>query len=61
MQEVAIVWFIVAWLTAWLIDLVEVVTTVRGPLLIYPILKFIVVVIALAIVLRNLSRHGWFW
>jgi len=57
MQEIAIVYFVVAWLTGWLIDLFVIVA--RGPLLIDLILKMIVVVLCLAVVLMRLYRHGW--
>jgi hypothetical protein len=57
MQERAIVYFVVAWLACWLVDLI--VTVARGPLLIDPVLKLIIVLICLAIILFGLSRHGW--
>lgn len=57
MQEKAIVYAVIAWLACWLVDLVIIVA--RGPMLIDPILKLIIVAICLAIVLFGLSRHGW--
>jgi uncharacterized membrane protein YhhN len=57
MQEVAIYYFIVAWLSCWLIDLVIVVA--RGPVLIDPILKLVVVLLCLIAVLIRLPAHGW--
>jgi hypothetical protein len=57
MQERAIVYAIVAWLACWLVDLIVIVA--RGPLLIDPVLKLIIVLICLAIILFGLSRHGW--
>jgi hypothetical protein len=57
MQERAIVYFVVAWLACWLIDLVIIVA--RGPVLIDPILKLVVVLVCLIIVLVGLARHGW--
>jgi hypothetical protein len=57
MQEKAIVYFVVAWLSAWVIDLVMVVA--RGPVLIDPIIKLIVVLICLIIVLVTLARANW--
>jgi hypothetical protein len=57
MQERAIVYFVVAWLACWLVDLIVVVA--RGPLLIDPVLKLIIVLVCLAIILFGLSRHGW--
>ncbi len=57
MQERAIVYFVVAWLACWLIDLVIIV--VRGPVLIDPILKLLVVLVCLVIVLVGLARHAW--
>ena len=57
MQERAIVYFVVAWLACWLVDLVIVVA--RGPVLIDPILKLIIVLVCLVIVLVGLARHAW--
>jgi hypothetical protein len=57
MQEKAIVYFVVAWLSCWLVDLVIVVA--RGPLLLDPILKLIIVAICLVIVLLGLSKVNW--
>jgi hypothetical protein len=57
MQERAIVYAIVAWLACWLVDLIVIVA--RGPLLIDPVLKLVIVLICLAIILFGLSRHGW--
>jgi hypothetical protein len=57
MQEKAIVYFVVAWLACWLIDLVVIVA--RGPLLIDPVLKLVIVLVCLIIVLLGLARHGW--
>lgn len=57
MQEKAIVYAIVAWLACWLVDLIVIV--VRGPLLLDPVLKLIIVLICLAIILLGLSRHAW--
>jgi hypothetical protein len=57
MQERAIVYFVVAYLACWLVDLI--VTVARGPLLIDPVLKLIIVLVCLAIILFGLSRHGW--
>jgi hypothetical protein len=57
MQEVALVYFVIAWLACWMVDLVIIVA--RGPVMIDPILKLIIVLICLVIVLIRLSRHGW--
>jgi hypothetical protein len=57
MQEVAIVYFVVAWLACWLVDLVIIVA--RGPVLIDPILKLIIVLVCLIVVLLRLAKHGW--
>jgi len=57
MQERAIVYFVVAWLACWLVDLVIVVA--RGPVMIDPILKLIIVLVCLVIILVGLARHGW--
>lgn len=57
MQERAIVWFIVAYLACWLVDLV--VAVARGPLLIDPVLKLVIVLLSLIMVLIGMSRGGW--
>ena len=57
MQEKAIVYAVVAWLGCWLVDLIVIVA--RGPVLIDPILKLVIVLLCLAIVLLGLVRHGW--
>ena len=57
MQERAIVYFVVAWLACWLVDLIVIVA--RGPVLIDPILKLIIVLLCLAIILVGLSRTRW--
>jgi hypothetical protein len=59
MQEKALVYGVVAWLACWLVDLIIIVA--RGPMLIDPILKFIIVLLCLAVILIGLSRHGWLW
>ena len=57
MQERAIVYFVVAWLACWLVDLIVIVA--RGPVLIDPILKLVIVLICLAIILFGLSHNRW--
>ena len=57
MQEKAIVYFVIAWLACWLVDLI--VTVARGPVLIDPILKLVIVLVCLAVVLIGLSKRGW--
>jgi hypothetical protein len=57
MQERAIVYAIVAWLACWLVDLVIIVA--RGPVLIDPILKLIIVAVCLIIILVGLGRTRW--
>jgi hypothetical protein len=57
MQERAIVYCVVAWLACWLVDLIVIVA--RGPVMIDPILKLIIVLLCLVIVLIGLARHGW--
>jgi hypothetical protein len=57
MQERALVWFIVAYLGAWTVDLVILVA--RGPLLIDPILKLVIVLSCLVIILIGMTRQGW--
>lgn len=60
MQEVAIVYFVEAWLACWVIDLLVAVT--RGPSVpMDPLLKLIVVSICLVIVTIRLARRGWLW
>jgi hypothetical protein len=57
MQEKAIVYGIVAFLACWLVDLVVIVA--RGPVLIDPILKLVIVLVCLVIIMIGLARHGW--
>ena len=57
MQEKAIVYAIVAWLACWLVDLIIIVA--RGPVLIDPILKLVIVLVCLLVILIGLARHGW--
>jgi hypothetical protein len=57
MQEKAIVYFIVAWLACWLVDLM--VTVIRLPFNIDPLIKLIIVLVCLVVVLIGLQRHGW--
>jgi hypothetical protein len=58
MQEKALVYFVVAYLAGWLIDLVVIVA--RGPALqIDPVLKLLVVLVCLIIILVGLARHNW--
>jgi hypothetical protein len=57
MQERAIVYAVVAWLAAWLVDLIIVVA--RGPVLIDPIIKLVIVLICLVIILVGLARQKW--
>jgi hypothetical protein len=57
MQEKALVYGVVAWLACWLVDLIIIVA--RGPMLIDPILKLIIVLLCLAVILLGLARHGW--
>lgn len=59
MQERAIVYFIVAWLACWAVDLIVVVAST--PPAIDPILKLLIVLICLIVVLVGLARHGWLW
>jgi hypothetical protein len=57
MQEKAIVYYIVALLFGWAVDLAMVVA--RGPVMIDPILKLVVVAACLCVILVGLTRHGW--
>jgi len=59
MQEIGIVYFVVAWLSCWLIDLVMIVA--RGPVMIDPILKLIVILLSLGVVLHGLIKNKWLW
>ena len=59
MQEVAIVYFVVAWLTAWDIDLA--VRLLPGPLTADLALKFLVVTVCLVVVLVKSARAHWLW
>jgi len=57
-QEFTIVYFIVAWLGCWAIDLTVLVA--RSPAIpIDPVLKLIVVLVCLILILIKLARHGW--
>jgi hypothetical protein len=57
MQERAIVYFVVAWLACWLVDLLIQITS--RPLMLDPMLKAIIVLICLAIIIFGLSRNRW--
>lgn len=57
MQEKAIVYAIIAWLASWLVDLIVIVA--RGPLLIDPVLKLVIVFVCFVVILFGLSRHRW--
>ena len=57
MQECALVYFVVAWLGCWAVDLIVIVA--RGPVLIDPIAKLLVVLLCLVIVVVRLAHHGW--
>jgi hypothetical protein len=57
MQERAIVFFIVAWLGCWLVDLL--IQLSSRPLMLDPILKAIIVLVCLAIIVFGLSRQRW--
>ena len=57
MQELAIVYGVLAWLGCWDIDLV--ITLTRGPLALDPVLKFVVVTVCLVIILLKLFHAHW--
>jgi hypothetical protein len=57
MQEKAIVYGVIAWLACWLVDLIIIVA--RGPVLIDPILKLVIVLVCLAMILVGMTRAGW--
>jgi hypothetical protein len=59
MLERAVVYFVVAWLACWTVDLI--VAVARGPVTIDPILKLLIVAVCLIIVMIGLARHGWLW
>jgi H+/Cl- antiporter ClcA len=59
MQEIAIVYGITAWLLCWWIDLAVIVF--RGPVMPDPLLKLIIVTVALMAILVTLQRHHWLW
>jgi hypothetical protein len=56
MQEKAIVYFVVAWLGCWLVDLIFI--TARTPLP-DPIVKLVIVAICLILVLIAMSKANW--
>jgi hypothetical protein len=57
MLTTAVAYYVTASLATWCIDLI--VTVARGPVMIDPILKLIVVAICLGMVLVGLVRHRW--
>jgi hypothetical protein len=57
MQERAIVYFVVAYLGCWLVDLLIQITS--RPLMLDPLAKAIIVLLCLAIVLFGLVRSRW--
>jgi len=57
MQERAIVWFIFAYLACWAVDLF--ITVIRGPLLVDPVLKLIIVLLSLVVIVIGMSKSGW--
>jgi hypothetical protein len=57
MQERAIVYFVVAYLACWLVDLLIQITS--RPLMLDPMLKAIIVLVCLVCVLIGLSRNRW--
>jgi hypothetical protein len=59
MQEKAIVYFVVAWLACWFVDLFFVV--LRAPVSADPVLKLIVVAACLFILVFALARAGWLY
>jgi hypothetical protein len=59
MQERAIVYFVVAWLACWFVDLLFIV--LRAPASADPVLKLIIVACCLFIVVFTLARAGWMY
>lgn len=58
-MERAIVYGVVAWLACWLVDLIIIVA--RGPVLIDPILKLVIVLLCLVAIVVGLQRQAWLW
>ena len=57
MASIALTYTFLAWLAGWWIDLL--VTVARGPVLIDPILKLIVVTVCLVVIVVMLWKHHW--
>jgi len=57
MQEVAIVYFVIAWLACWAVDLIIIVAS--RPIMLDPVVKLVIVLVCLIIILLRLARHGW--
>ena len=58
-MEIALYYFVVAYLACWEVDLIIIVA--RGPVMIDPILKFIIVLVCLVLVLMGGRTHHWWW
>jgi hypothetical protein len=59
-MDVAISWGIWAWITTWWLALL--VGLLGGPLMVLPVLNFIVVTVAMVIISSALFRHRlWLW
>ena len=59
MQEVAIVYWVIAYLACWGVDLAVLVA--RGPLTIDSILKLVIVTVCLVVVLVKAAKVHWLW
>ena len=59
MQEIAISYGVWAWITTWWLGLLFGIVT--APLMLLPILNFIVVTIAMAVITFALFRKRWLW
>ena len=57
MLEISVAYPFLAWLACWWIDLLFAV--VRGPLLLDPIVKAIIVTVCLIVILIVLWKHHW--
>lgn len=57
MQQVAIVYAIIAWLACWLVDLIVIVVT--RPIYFDTLAKLIIVLVCLLIILFQNSRNRW--
>jgi hypothetical protein len=57
MQEIALVYGVVAWLAVWWLDLLFLMLT--GPLILMLVLKFIITTVCLVVIVWSLARRRW--